>query len=300
MVQEFKRKMMLEFEMTDLGLMRYFLGIQVKQEKGQIFLSQEKYTEDLLKKFHMNNCKPVSTPLGLNEKLQENKEEEKVDEKRYRSLVGSLIYLTNTRPDIMHSVSIVSRYMSQPTKSHFAAAKRILRYLQGTKKIGVKYVKEEQCKLVGFSDSDWASSLDDRKSTSGYVFSLGSNVISWSSRKQKTVALSSAEAEYISATDCACEAIWLRRILKDLQMEQKEPTKIYCDNMSAIAMTKNPFFHARSKHIELRHHFVHELVSKREIHLGFINTSDQPADILTKAVPVEVFQKFKTRFKITN
>lgn len=190
--------------------------------------------------------------------------------------------------------------MSDPSRLHFVAAKRILRYIQGTKNHGLKYIKEQQNKLVGFTDSDWAGSLDDRKSTSGFVFCLGSNVISWSSKKQKTIALSSAEAEYIAATDAACEAIWLRRILTDLQQEQKEATIIYCDNMSAISMTKNPVFHNRSKHIELRHHFIRQLVQKEEIQLEFVNTNEQLADIFTKAVASEKFNKFKAQMKITN
>ena len=165
----------------------------------------------------------------------------------------------------MHSVSVVSRFMNDPSKAHFSVAKRILRYLKGTKKQGIQYEKEDNCKLVGFTDSDWAGSLDDRKSTSGYIFCLGSNAISWSSKKQKSVALSSAEAEYITTTDSACEAIWLRRI-----------------------------------HIELRHHFICDLVNKGEICIEFVSTHDQPADILTKSVTIEKFEKFKNFLKITN
>ena len=149
-------------------------------------------------------------------------------------------------------------------------------------------------------DSDWVGSLDDRKSTSGYIFCLGSNVIAWSSKKQKTVALSSAEAEYIAATDAACEAIWLRRLLSDLQQKIEEPTVICCDNMSAIAMTKNPVFHARTKHIELRHHFIRDLVGEGEIQLQFVSTNDQPADVLTKAATVDRMEWFKKQLKITN
>uniref|UniRef100_A0A2N9EI16 Integrase catalytic domain-containing protein n=1 Tax=Fagus sylvatica TaxID=28930 RepID=A0A2N9EI16_FAGSY len=245
-------------------------------------------------------CKPVSTPMSSNEKLQQNDAAEKADAKAYRSLVGSLIYLTNTRPDIVHSVSLISRFMNQPSKLHYATAKRILRYLQGTKKLGILYKKENDNNLVGFTDSDWVGSLDDRKSTSGYIFCLGSKVIAWSSKKQKTVALSSAEAEYIAANDAACEAVWLRKILSDLQQKIEEPTVICCDNMSAIAMTKNPVFHARTKHIELRHHFIRDLVSQGEIQLKFISTNDQPADILTKAATVDKIEWFKKYLKITN
>ncbi|XP_022875774.1 uncharacterized protein LOC111394250 [Olea europaea var. sylvestris] len=259
MVEEFKKKMMRDFEMSDLGQMKYFLGIQVKQSPGRIFLSQEKYIDDLLEKSSMNQCKPVSTPMGPNEKFQVNDDAEKVDATLYRKLIGSLIYL-NTRPDITQSVSLLSRFMNEPSKNHFTAAKRILRYLKGTKNQGIEFKKENNFNLVGYTDSDWAGSLVDRKSTSGYIFCLGTNIISWSSRKQRSIALSSAEAEYIAAADAACEAVWLRRILKDLMIEQQEPTTIHCDNMSAIAMTKNPVFHARSKHIELRHHFIRDLI----------------------------------------
>lgn len=214
--------------------------------------------------------------------------------------MGSLIYLTNTRPDIVYPVSLVSRFMQEPSSLHYSAAKRILRYLKGTKNHCLKYTKEENNRLTGYTDSDWAGSIDDRKSTSGYVFFLGTKPISWSSRKQKTVALSSAEAEYVSASDAACEAIWLRRILNDVEQVEKGPTTILCDNMSAIAMTKNPVFHSRTKHIELRHHFIRDLVQDGEVSLKFINTNEQVADIFTKSVSTEKFTKFKESLGITN
>ncbi|XP_020263406.1 uncharacterized protein LOC109839390 [Asparagus officinalis] len=148
-----------DFEMTDLGLMRYFLGLQVKQTKGEIFINQEKYCEDLLKRFNMKNCNPVATPALLNEKLSTNDGAPKVDASSYRSLVGSLIYLTNTKPDILYVVSIVSRFMSNPSKLHYGAAKQILRYLQGTKSMGIKYTTEEDNALSGYTDSDWAGCI---------------------------------------------------------------------------------------------------------------------------------------------
>ncbi|XP_074558519.1 secreted RxLR effector protein 161-like [Curcuma longa] len=248
----------------------------------------------------MESCKQVSTPMTVSDKLTKDDGAEKIDAKLFRSFVGSLIYLMNTKPDIVQAVSMISRFMNEPSKLHFAATKRVLRYLKGTKKMGIKYVKEVQCKLTGYTDSDWAGSLDDRKSTSGYLFCLGSNAISWSSKKQRSVALSSAEAEYVDATDAACEAIWLRRLLKDLQQVQEQPTVIHCDNMSAIAMTKNPVFHSRTKHIELRHHFIRDVVNKGEINLEFVRTDAQCADFLTKAVHVEKFQKARDMLKIAN
>ena len=200
MVEDFKNSMKEEFEMTDLGLMKYFLGIQVKQSKGEIFLSQERYVDGLLKKFRMEGCNPMKTPMATNQKLQLDDGSDKVDERLYRSLVGSLIYLTNTRPDIVQSVSLLSRFMHNPSRIHYAVAKRVLRYLKGTKNHGLKYVHNEDNRLIGYTESDWGGSLDDGKSTSGYVFFLGTNAISWSSKKQKTTALSSTEAEYVSAT----------------------------------------------------------------------------------------------------
>ncbi|XP_019108303.1 uncharacterized mitochondrial protein AtMg00810-like [Beta vulgaris subsp. vulgaris] len=161
MIKEFKKVMMSEYEMTDLGAMKYFLGLQVKQSPGRIFLSQEKYADNLLKKFNMSECKPLATTMALNERLSKNDGKEKVDASIYRSLVGSLIYLTHTRPDIVHVVSIISRFMSEPNKAHLVAAKRILRYVKGTKGYGILYETEENHKLTGFIDNNWAGSIDD-------------------------------------------------------------------------------------------------------------------------------------------
>ena len=298
MAEVFKKNMMKEYEMTDLGTMRYFLGIQVQQSDEGIFISQGKYAENLLKKFNMLKSKPMDTPMAINLKLTSNDGAPKFDASIYKSVVGSLIYLTNTRPDIVHAVSVVSRFMSDPSNHHFAAVKRILRYIQGTKGYGIRYTQEKKAHLVGYTDSDWAGAIDDRKSTSGHVFFLGSKVISWSSKKQSTVALSTTEAEYISATSTACEAVWIRRILADLRQEQNTPTKLYCDNMSTIAMTKNPVFHSRSKHIELRHHFIRKLVEDGEIELKFCGTDEQIADVFTKALPREKFYYFRERLNV--
>ena len=190
MMEEFKKAMMQEYEMIDLGLVRYFLGMQVKQRPRQIFISQEKYADDLLKKFNMQDCKPLATPMAMNEKLSKDDGQNKVDATVYRSLVGSLIYLTNSRPDIVHAVSIVSRFMSNPSKAHFATTKRILRYVKGTKDFGILYEANRDFNLTGYTDSDWAGITDDRKSTSGYVFLLGKKAISWASKKQTAVIIS--------------------------------------------------------------------------------------------------------------
>ena len=185
MIKEFKEEMMKTFEMTDLGLLNYFLGIEVKQQKGGIFICQKKYTEALLKKFKMYGCKPVTTPLVTNEKLQKNDGALEADASRYRSMIGSLLYLTATRPDIMFATSLLSRFMQKPSQIHYGVAKRILRYLQGTKEFGIWYKTMTNSKLIGYTDSDWAGSTDDMKSTSGYAFSLGSVFFSWASKKKQ-------------------------------------------------------------------------------------------------------------------
>jgi len=188
MLMEFKEDMMKTFEMNDLGFMSYFLSIEVSQRNDGIFISQKKYIEDLLKKFKMYGCKPVSTPLVTNEKLQKVDEAPETDASRNMSLVGSLLYLTTTRPNIMFATSLLSRFMQKPSQIHLGVGKRILRYLQGTKEYGIWYKSIGNPTLIGYTDSDWAGSVDDMKSTSGYAFSLGLGIFSCASKKQATIA----------------------------------------------------------------------------------------------------------------
>nr|KYP50175.1 Copia protein [Cajanus cajan] len=294
MMTEFKEDMMKTFEMMDLGLMNYFLGIEVSQKKKGIFICQKKYTEALLKKFKMSGCKTVTTPLVTKEKLQKDDGAPDADASRYRSLIGSLLYLTATRPDIMYVVSLLSRFMQKPSQIHFGAAKRILRYLQGTKEFGIWYKTMTNSSLLGYTDSDWVGSVDDMKSTFGYAFSLGSGIFSWASKKQATVAQSTAEAEYVAAAEATSQAIWLRRILAEIGEQQDGPTTIYCDNKSTIAMTKNPIHHSRTKHIAIKYHFIREAETTREIKMEYCKTKEQVADIFTKALPRARFEQFRT------
>lgn len=215
MVEDFKDAMMREFEMTDLGLMKYFLGLEIRQGKFGIFVSQEAYAKDILKKNKMEECKPVATPMELGMKLSRFEGGNQVNASNYRSLVGSLRYLTCTRPDIAYSVGIVSRYMEDPRHSHLKAIKRILRYIRGTESLGLLYSKANGFKLVGYSDSDWCGDVDDRKSTSGYVFYMGNTAFTWLSKKQPIVTLSTCEAEYVAASWCVCHTIWLRNLLRE-------------------------------------------------------------------------------------
>ena len=217
----------------------------------------------------MKDYNPVSTPTKFGLKLNKDHEGKKVDNTLYKQIVGSLIYLIATRPNIMYYVSLISRYMENPTEMHLLAANRILRYLQGTRDFGLFYKKGEKLELFGFTDSDYAGDQDDRRSTSGYVFMLATGVVSWSSKKQQIVSLSTSEVEFIAAIACACQAIWLRRILEELQFMQVEATTVFCDNNSIIKLSRNPVLHERSKHIDVKYYFLRDLNNVETIKLVY-------------------------------
>ncbi|GJZ32250.1 retrovirus-related pol polyprotein from transposon TNT 1-94 [Tanacetum coccineum] len=214
MIDELNKSMTREFEMTHIGLMSYYLSIEVKQTDEGIFICQERYAKEILKRFDMDKCNPVGTPIEHKAKPFKHNEGKAVDSTLFKSLVGSLRYLTCTRPDILFAVGLISRFIEEPTTKHLKIAKRILRYIKGTVDYGMFYSISEDFKLVGYSDSDWAGRKDDGRSTSGFLFFLGNNAFTWSSKKQPIVTLSSCEAEYIAATSCVCHAIWLRSMLK--------------------------------------------------------------------------------------
>jgi hypothetical protein len=230
-----------------------------------IFISQGNFARKMLKKFKMNNFKPVSTPVKCGIKLSKHEEREMVDPTIFKSLVGILRYLTCTRPDILYGVGLVSRYMESPTITHFNAAKRILCYVKGTIDFGLLYPSSNEFKLVGYSDSDWGGDVDDRKSPTRFVFYLGSSAFTWSSKKQPIVMLSTCEAEYVAATSSVCHAIWLRKLLKEHNKPKDDATEIYLDNKSALALAKNPVFHDRSKHIDTKYHFIRECMVRSSL-----------------------------------
>lgn len=237
---EFKKSMMQAFDMTDLGKMRFFLGIEVLQKPEGVFMCQRKYAADILKKFAMDECKPMKSPIVPGSKINKDVDGVGVDETYFKQIVGSLMYLTSTRPDIMFGVSLISRYMSKPTELHMQVAKRILRYLKGTINYGIFYKKGGEEKLLGFTDSDYAGDEDDSKSTSGYIFKMNSGAVSWMSKKQPIVTLSTTEAEFVAAAASACQAIWMRRVLRNLSYDQEGCTTIMCDNSSTIKFPKMP------------------------------------------------------------
>ena len=251
------------FSVTDLGEFNFFLGVRAEFSDEYITLRQDAYTERILSRFGMENCKPVSTPADPAVKLVPAADgETTVDSGMYQSAVGSLLYLSIwTRPDIAYAVSSVAKYSGKPTQTHYTAVKRIFRYLRGTVDFGLCFPRTDNphVDLVGYSDSDWAGDVGDRRSTSGYLFKIGDCAVSWRSRKQSVVALSSAEAEYIALASGAQESVWLSRVVLELTGGSgKACSVMHVDNQSAIAMAKNPQFHGRGKHIAIKYHFIRE------------------------------------------
>ncbi|KAI5324311.1 hypothetical protein L3X38_033384 [Prunus dulcis] len=290
MIEDFKKDMKEKYEMTDLGLLHHFLGMGVIQTPTSIFIHQKKYATTLLRRFGLNECKPVSISLVTSEKLSKDDGSGLASEEQYRRIVGSLLYLTATRPDIMFAASFLARFMHCPTSKHLGTAKRVLRYVKGTLDYGLEYVKGKEAVLIGYCDSDWSGSVDDSKSTSAYAFSFGSGVFAWASVKQNCVAaLSTAEAEYISASEATTQAIWLRFVLEDFGELQTEATPLHCDNISAIAITRNPVFHQKTKHIDRRYHFIKDALQEGTVNLIYCPTNEQLADIFTKALPKDRF-----------
>jgi hypothetical protein len=249
LITDCKKKLATEFDMKDLGPMHYFLGLEVWQSPEKIFLNQGKYAVEIPKRFDMLECKAMNTPMETNLKLLVDTSSELVDATLYTQITGSLMYLTNTRPDICFVVNTLSQYLLEPLRVQFVAAKHVMRYLKGTLDYGLCYTGDHDFRLYGYTDSDWAGNATDMKNTSRSCFSLGSAMTSSQRRKQSSIVLSTAKAEYIAACSASCEAIWLRKLLTGLFDLEMEATVILCDNQSCIKMTENPVFHDKSKHI---------------------------------------------------
>lgn len=235
----------------------------------------------------------VGTPIVPGFKMSKDGTKNFVDETYYKQLVGSLMYLTATRPDMTFVTCLISRYMAKPLDIHLQAAKRALRYLKGTLNYGIYYKIAESGELLAFTDSDYVGDMEDRKSTSGYVFLMGSGAVSWCSKKQPIVTLSTTEAKFVVAVVCACQGVWMRRILKELGHSYENCITMMCDNNSTIKLSKNPVMHGRSKHIDVRFHFLRNLTKEGTIELVHCKSQDQLADIMTKPLKIDVFQKLR-------
>ena len=298
-MQKVKQSLETKFKITDMGMLHYCLGVTIVQdeEKRCLWLHQEQYIRKLIEKYGMTEAKITSTPADICVKLEKDDGVSKeVDSTMYQSMVGSLIYAAcATRPDISHAVGVVSKYCAKPTEAHLTALKRIPRYLKGTAKtLALKYEKCDSLSLVGYCDADWASDRDDQHSTSGNFFLMSKAPISWYSKKQTIVALSTSEAEYVALTAATQDAVWLRLLLSDLKVALDEPTLLMEDNQGAIAIAKNPTSHARTKHIDIRYHFVREAMQKGTIELHYCPTKEMIADLLTKPLPRGQFEQLRS------
>jgi transposase InsO family protein len=298
-ISDFKLQMCNRFKMTDLGLLTLYLGIEVLQTPGHITLKQSAFAAKLLEKAGMADCNGTQVPMEPRLKLSKQSSNPLVDVTLYRSIVGSLRYLVHTRPDISFAVGMVSRFMQAPTTEHMSAVKHLLRYVAGTIDIGCSYTSAPGgAHLIGYSDADMAGDIDDRKSTSGTLFFFGECPVSWQSQKQRVVALSSCESEYIAAATAACQGVWLGRLLGDLLGTDPLVANLHVDNKSAIQLIKDPVFHDRSKHIEVRYHYIRSCIENGTVVVQFVGTEDQLADILTKALGRVRLQLLREEIKV--
>ena len=301
-----KKKFSSRFQMEDEGELHFCLGMSIKRDRNQgtLTIDQKAYLESVLRRFGMADCKPVSTPMEAGKSFQKlQDDDDPINIREYQAVIGCLTYASvATRPDISSSVGVLSRFMTKPGKEHWTRVKRILRYIKGTLNHSLKFKSDGKKKvsLNGYADADWARDVDARKSTSGYVFQIGSSTVSWTSKRQTVVALSTTEAEYISLSYATQETVWLRKLLDSLGFKQHEATTLYEDNQSTIALIKNPKHHTRTKHIDIKYHFVREAVETNCVNVKYCPTEDMTADIMTKSLPRPKFEKLRTMLGIVD
>ena len=282
------------YDIIDKGDIHWCLGILVERnrENFTMKLSQQKFITDLLSRCKMADCKSQKTPADVKRLSKSDctsdPKERNFSSTLYHSVVGSLVYLAHTtRPDIAIAVNAVSRYVNNPGNTHWIAVKRILRYLKGTLSLGLTYNKSSK-NLVGYSDSDWGGNLDNRRSTTGYLFKIFGGTISWRVQLQPTVALSTVEAEYMAMSSACQEAVWLKRLSTDFSVSTQS-ISISVDNQSSISLAKNPVFHRQTKHIDIRHHFVRDCLKSPNFSLSYVPSGRNTADILTKPLSSQKF-----------
>ncbi|KAI5344250.1 hypothetical protein L3X38_012127 [Prunus dulcis] len=277
------------FEMKDMGQLTFFLGLQISyNSSGDIFVSQTKYAKDLLHKADMSSCRACATPCKPHTQVLQTDGEPLADPTMFRSLVGALQYLTFTRPDLACAVNHVCQYMNNPTEVHYFLVKRILRYVQGTLEYGISFTKGPW-QLNAYSDANWAGDINTRRSTTGCVVFLGCNPISWQSKKQGSVSRSSTEAECKALANTTADLSWIRQVLLDLKMFLPDAPIMYCDNLSALALSSNPIYHSRIKHLDIDFHFVREKVQRNDLIVQYIPTEEQIADVFTKGLHSPIF-----------
>ncbi|KAI9160575.1 hypothetical protein LWI28_009567 [Acer negundo] len=287
------------FSLKDLGPLSYFLGVEVIPQKHGVLLSQRRYILDLLTHTNMIDAKPVQTPLPTSPPITLRSGTILDDPTNFRTVVGSLQYLSLTRPDFSFAINKLSQYMHQPTSDHWELVKRLLRYLCGTLDDGTVLHRDSQVSLHAFSDANWAGNKDDFSSTSAFIVYLGKNPISWSSKKQHTIARSSTEAEYRSVATTAAELNWVCFLLTDLGLPLSTTHVIYCDNLGATQLCSNPIFHSRMKHVAIDFHFIRDQVQSGSLRVAHVSSKDQHADALTKPLSRVIFQSLKDKIGLS-
>jgi hypothetical protein len=296
-----KHELAFELEMKDLRMMYYFLGLEVWQRTYEIFPSQGKCTVEILRRFGMTYCKSMTTSMVRNlKKLSESSSNSNlIDPTMYRQLIGSLMYLVNTRPDICYAVNAFSQFMSQSRQIHWVIVKHVLRYLRGTVGYDLRYASSIDMRLQGYADSDWAGSTIDKKSTFECCFSLGSAMVSWCSMKRTFVALSTIEVEYIVVRTTVREAVWLRKLLAGLFGQMLDPTVIHCDNQRCVKLSENLVSHDNTKHVEIKYHSIRDIVQRKAVQVEYLPTDEQITDVLTKPLARSKFVYFCDKLGMT-
>jgi hypothetical protein len=298
-----KKELMRRFDMKDMGEAHFILGLQIHRDRKrrQLSLSQAEYAKTVLQRFDMGECKAAKTPMSTGLKLVKGDsstptaDAKEMRDVPYSQAVGAVMYaMLGTRPDLAHSITSLSQFLQYPGRSHWVALKRVLRYLQGTLEFRLTYQgqsdgegTEDPLTVYGYTDSDWGNNTVDRRSITGWVFKLYGGAVSWQSRKQRTPALSSVEAEYMATTQASKEALWWRYFLTELGLPPKGPTIIYSDSQGSIALAKNPEHHDRTKHIDIQYHFIRHQLATGAVKLHYIGTEDMVADVLAKPLTEE-------------
>ncbi len=299
-IQELKTQLNKRFEMSDLGEVSHLLGMHITRDRQRkmLFINQKAYISKALERFGLSDCNPTIIPMDPNTKLKKLNMDEVCTSKPYRSLIGTLLYAaSHTRPDISYGVSYLSRFMENPSEEHWNYAKRILRYLKGTATYGILFDGRKPFTIEGYTDADWGSDVNNkRRSTSGWIFTLCGGAITWKSKQQTSVALSSCEAEFVAMSEAVKELLWLTYLLEELKQNQK--ITLWIDNQAAKFLAENEVVHSRSKHIDIRYWFVKDKIQHEVFNLSHVSSESNTADVFTKALPAPSFRKFRDKMGV--